>query len=876
MEKNASSFSKKRIISYSHYTERGKIPTNKNKNDGYVEYESLGEATLIILHDHDPNCIAIESQPIQIPNKSGIGKPYTLDLGAKFKDGKRVLFDVKHHTFFENLEKNSKKKENWEKRKEIIQEYCNKNSYVYQIVTDNELYTTRQNNVEFFRNNKIIPTNLQQIKPSIDKILSKGDLSCINLGIEISRQLNLDIKEIMPTINHLIYHDYFMLDFETKIDDETVLCLKSKRESAVLPLYQYFQKIPKKKVQSFKRKTYFELNPKDPNYNKKNRKDFLALSEKIRKEIMRRINLLKVFQEEDLTTEKLKDFAKKNNVGYGTLYRWRDAFTQKGWVGLIPQYHKRGKKKENDSKRDSIAKEIIEEKYNSENQPPIMGAYEQYLIECEREGIEPFHYDTFRKRIYEISDKERILKRRGKKVAQDQYRPLLGKHPYGKHPLDVIEFDHTELDVKLLDRERHISIGSPWLTIGFDIYSRMVYGYYLSLDEPSYLSLAMTFRTGILQKDEIAKKFGAKHQWSIYGIPKRVTGDNAKEFVGNAFENFCLSNDIIMDFNPVKKPERKPFVERFFKTLNESINKEGIGGYRLRLAERKKTGYDPEKKAVMTFTEFEEWFVKWLVDTYHMRPHSGIEKSDGIKKTPSEKYEEGLAQIKGRTVGLPQMPQNIDQLYFDVLPFDRRQIHRYGIKKFAIEYHSTNVARLFNNQSDPKEEYIIRYDPRDIREIYLWVEQENDYYVVPMKSSYSSRFKVNPQDPTDTPLSLKELEAIKKHIREKRIYGKRMSVSKHELVKGFEKRQKLIEDAIKKTKDAKRMRKKKENLQIYSTKATASQIREKKMIMIINNGLKNSDVEEDKEIDLEKIKERLEKKKFSTKEFPKKSINRRY
>jgi hypothetical protein len=31
MEKNASSFSKKRIISYTHYTERGKIPTKKNE-----------------------------------------------------------------------------------------------------------------------------------------------------------------------------------------------------------------------------------------------------------------------------------------------------------------------------------------------------------------------------------------------------------------------------------------------------------------------------------------------------------------------------------------------------------------------------------------------------------------------------------------------------------------------------------------------------------------------------------------------------------------------------------------------------------------------------------------------------------------------------
>ncbi len=874
MEKDAQSYSKKRRIGYTHYTERGKIPTTKNKIDGYVEYESLGEATLILLHDQDPNCFDIESQPIQIPNKSGIGKPYTIDLGAKFKNGKRVLYDVKHHTFFEELENNPKKRKRWEERKETIKDYCEKYGYIYQIITDNELYSIRQDNVEFFRINKIEPNNLQVIKPFIDKILGGGELTCIKLAIEVSKQFCIDILEVMPIINHLIYQDYFLLDFETKIDKETVLSLKLNSDSLIEPLYEFFPRIPKKKVQKPRLKTFFELNPKDPNYDKKNRKEFLALPEKIRKEIMKRKNLLKIFQEKDLTTEELKKFAKINNVGYVTLYKWKREFNQKGWVGLIPQYHKRGKKKEDYSRRDELAKEIIEERFNVENQPPIMGAYEQYLIECDREKIEPFHYDTFRKRVSEISHKERTSKRRGKKVARDQYRPLLGEHPFGKHPLDVIEFDHTELDIFLLDRDRKISIGSPWLTIGFDINSRMIYGYYLSLDEPSYLSLAMTLQTGILPKDKLVEKFEAENAWAIYGVPKRVTGDNAKEFVGNAFEDFCLSNNIIMDFNPIKRPERKPFVERFFRTLNESINKEGIGGYRLKLVERKKTGYNPEKKAVMTFNEFEKWFVQWIVDTYHTRPHSGIEKTDGIKKTPLEKYNEGLFQSNGRTVGLPQIPSNIDQLYFDVLPFKRRQLHRYGIKTFAIEYHSLKVAKLFNNQPDPKKEYIVRYDPRDIREIYLWVESEEIYYVIPMKSSYSARFNVNPLDPNDIPLCMKELEAIKKEVREDRRFGKEKSVSKHEYVKGFVKRQQLIDEAMKKTKDAKRMRKRKEKLNIYSEKATSTQIRENNMKKVVQG----EDImnEGETEVDLEEIKKRLREKKFTTKSFPKKSLTRSY
>ncbi len=56
--------SKKRKIKVTHYTERGKFSTDKNKNEGYVENESLGEATLFLLLDHNPNWVVIESQLI--------------------------------------------------------------------------------------------------------------------------------------------------------------------------------------------------------------------------------------------------------------------------------------------------------------------------------------------------------------------------------------------------------------------------------------------------------------------------------------------------------------------------------------------------------------------------------------------------------------------------------------------------------------------------------------------------------------------------------------------------------------------------------------------------------------------------------------------
>lgn len=79
---------------------------------------------------------------------------------------------------------------------------------------------------------------------------------------------------------------------------------------------------------------------------------------------------------------------------------------------------------------------------------------------------------------------------------------------------------------------------------------------------------------------------------------------------------------------------------------------------------------------------------------------------------------------------------------------------------------------------------------------------------------------------------------------------------------------------MKKTKDAKRMRKRKENQSIYSKKATSTQIREN----IKKNVVQGEEIMDkvEKEVDLEEIKKRLKKNKFTTKSFPKKSLNRRY
>jgi len=814
-------YHKVRRIKTAQSNDRGTLFTVKNPSDGFVEFESLTEEGLLLLLDHDPNCIIIESQPVKVQNETNKGNPYIPDAWARFEGGTECIFDVKHYTFFNSIQNDPKKALKWESRKKRIKTYCDKNQLLYLIVTNDEIFGNRLDNIQLFRKNKKEPILLQRVKPLILKILKrKGSLPRIDLAFEISNVLKIDIKELITSIDHLIYYDFFLLDFNIPITDNTVLSLRGSEKSSVLPIYEYFMELQKTDLKKNNPKELLLISDeKEPDADLRNLREFFALPEKLQLEIGKKIELLKIFNIESVTTEDIINYAKKNQISKTTLYNWKKTYEQYGWTGLIPRRSRRGRKKMIKPEVEALIQYTFENRYLKPSQPSIMGSYLFLKYQCEKNSILAPSYSTFRRRIRDISNINATLMRRGRKVLRDQFRPLNGQYPFGSHPLDIVEFDHTILDIMLVDRIDRKPIGRPVLTIALDVYSRMIYGYYLSYDPPSLIAVGMAFFNGILPKDELTKRFKTANSWPICGIPKRILLDNAKEFKSGGLFNFCKLYDIEMIFNPPKRPEFKPHVERIFKTINNAIRDDLIEGYVLPLAEKRKTQYDPEKKAEMTIEEFEKWFVHWIVDYYHLKNHKGIEKKEGIVINPFDRYEQGIADSNGITIGLPEIPLNTEQLRYDLLPFERRVLSRSGISIFGMEYNASIIVQLRDTQKSGKKKYIVKYDPRDIREVYLWAEQLGDYYNIPLKEVYFSKLKINPDNPLDYPLSLKELKLIKKN----RV--KFSKLSQVDLVQSLEARESMIKEARTKTKTAKKARKIEEIKKIHKSKATSMQIR---------------------------------------------------
>jgi putative transposase len=68
------------------------------------------------------------------------------------------------------------------------------------------------------------------------------------------------------------------------------------------------------------------------------------------------------------------------------------------------------------------------------------------------------------------------------------------------HPNEVWQIDHAIVDVIVVDEQLRRPIGRPILTIAVDICTRMVTGFYLSLDPPSSVTVGavMTGRAASL------------------------------------------------------------------------------------------------------------------------------------------------------------------------------------------------------------------------------------------------------------------------------------------------------------------------------------------------------------------------------------------
>lgn len=403
--------------------------------------------------------------------------------------------------------------------------------------------------------------------------------------------------------------------------------------------------------------------------------DLNTISEEDWQEAQRRYDILyPLLTASRRTLVMVTDAAKQLSVHVATVYRWLSILEREEKVSsLAPNKPDggAGKSRLNDE-CEAIVEAVIKELYLSKQKLSIKKVHDEIKKRCRAAKLKPPSRNTVSARIKAIDKEDRDRHRLGRRVASEENSMFPGRFPGADWPLAVVQIDHTPLDIILVDDVYRLHAGRPYLTLAIDVFSRMVVGFYLSLDPVGSISVGQCIAHAMLPKEKWLANFDITTPWSCWGAMRKIHADNAGEFRGGMLKRACKEYNMDLEWRPVKKAHYGGHIESLLGTVLEEIH--SLLG--TTFSNPKERGdYDSEKEAVFTFSELEKWLTKYFVEIYHQRTHSAL----GI--SPVEQYERGILgthDTLGR--GLPARIVDEEKLTMDFMPFILRTIQDYGVE----------------------------------------------------------------------------------------------------------------------------------------------------------------------------------------------------
>jgi putative transposase len=473
----------------------------------------------------------------------------------------------------------------------------------------------------------------------------------------------------------------------------------------------------------------------------------------------------------------LKEIATENNIHFSTLYRWLEKFKPSGTVSSLTNKTRNITSSRIADEIEQIITSTIDKQYAHKDRKSIKKVIRTISLLCYDQNLEPPHSNTIRNRIKQRDQAAIMEARYGKHAAAAKFQARPGEFPGADYPLAVVQLDHSELDIILVDKINRLPVGKPNLTVAIDVYSRMVLGFYLSFDPPGTVGTGQCIANAILPKEKMLKAFNIDERWPCWGIMNTLHMDNAKEFRGDSLEKSCLEYGINIQFRPVKTPHYGGHIERLMGTFESDIH--DLPGTTFSNP-KERASYDSNANAVFTISEFEEWLTYFITSIYHLRDHEGINSS------PLQRYLDGFNIENGNTQAAIQ-PRFTDErrLRLDFLPFLERRINQQGVKIHHLQYYDDVLRKYINRttRSGDLQKHLFRFDPRNISKIYFFDPELDDYFEIPYR------------DISQPEMSFWEYKKVVSNLKKNNI-----AISEREIFEKYRHLEKLENEAIAKTK----------------------------------------------------------------------------
>lgn len=419
-----------------------------------------------------------------------------------------------------------------------------------------------------------------------------------------------------------------------------------------------------------------------------------------------------------------------------TVLRWRRRFMDSGndIASLVESSAKKGNRSARfPDEVIRIARAAIDRKYMTLERASIQETLDAAKIEIRAENrllasaaTLPMPTRRLVKRLIdEIPAFDRHAARYGRDSANNAFRAVTGFRVIGA-PLERAEIDHTPLDLLVIDDDSGMPIGRPYLTTCIDAYSRCVLGCVVSFEPPSFLTVAQCLKHALLPKTGLrAEQSTLRNDWEAHGIPEELVVDNGAEFHSVSLEKACLELGTEIHYAPRRNGAFKGIIERFQKTMNDSVAHGSPGTTFSNIFE--KEDYNPAKHAVIGFRRLKEILTIWIVDVYHQRPHRSLASS------PASVWSSAIAP---EDIPVPPSGETLDVLLGRV-ESGRRLSHK-GIELDGLFYNSSELTALRRRLGSVLN-VDLRVNDSDLGRIAVLVPGENSFvFAHALNSAYAS------------------------------------------------------------------------------------------------------------------------------------------
>ena len=414
-----------------------------------------------------------------------------------------------------------------------------------------------------------------------------------------------------------------------------------------------------------------------------------------------------------------------NSTGHSipTLYRWISDYTARRLLtDLAPKRRKRHKRTL-DEKSEDVIKDALKA-YLTGRRPSIKAIHKKVAQQCSALGVAIPHINTLRRRIKELPPREVMAGRYGEKAAREEYEQIRGHYPGADYPLAFVQIDHTRLDIQAVSAKDRMPIGRVWLTLAIDVYSRIVVGFYITIEAPSAFSTCMCIRNAVLPKEAFLLGLGVKGEWPVWGFMRNLHADNGPDFRSEVYKANLQQYGCWPVWRKMAHPNYGGHIERLIGTINKEFH--DLPGTTFSNSQER-ANYDSEGNAVFTIDELEQIVAHWVVNIYHKRLHQGLGCS------PLEKWEAGVLGTDGSPgVGLQDRIEDPERVALDLLPFAERTVQRDGISWDSITYISEALVPWIKTEDGRSaQKFKVRRDPRDVTRIWFLDPKTGVYHPIP-------------------------------------------------------------------------------------------------------------------------------------------------